>query len=292
MKILDPTIWERHGISTFSGFKQQFGVWVNKPFGPGGRLIAVCDSYKNLDQLNKIILTVCDRLTKDDVLDLPPKLFTKRYVDLNAEQQRIYDGLKYDMQADLGDGNGVTEAVLPIVRLLRYQQVICGYVPNQDGELQRIAGPNYRLGAIEDIDAETSSPGLIWARFTEDINQIMHILGDSAVRYDGTISDDEKEVSKRAFKAGDKKWFVGNAAAGRTGLTLNEGKTVVYYSNYFNLEYRLQSEDRNHRIGQNDSVNYIDLVAQDTVDEHIIKCMRNNFDIASKITGDTLKEWI
>jgi SNF2 family DNA or RNA helicase len=88
------------------------------------------------------------------------------------------------------------------------------------------------------------------------------------------------------------KFFVGNPQAGATGITLHAARTVIYYSNSFNLVDRLQSEDRAHRIGQEHPVQYIDLVASGTVDEHIVKSLRNKFDIATQITGDTLKEWL
>jgi SNF2 family DNA or RNA helicase len=67
---------------------------------------------------------------------------------------------------------------------------------------------------------------------------------------------------------------------------------MVYYSNSFDLEVRLQSEDRAHRIGQTKSVTYIDLISVGTVDEHIVKSLRNKINIAGEVLGEKLKEWI
>ena len=120
----------------------------------------------------------------------------------------------------------------------------------------------------------------------------MERLGDRAVRYDGQTSDDERAEAKRAFQAGEKQFFVGNPAAGATGLTLHKARTVIYASNSFKLTDRLQSEDRAHRIGQEHPVAYIDLVAPGTVDEHIMKALRNKLDISSLLTGDDIKDWI
>ncbi len=83
-----------------------------------------------------------------------------------------------------------------------------------------------------------------------------------------------------------------NAQAAGTGLTLTEAKTVFYYSNSFNLMDRLQSEDRAHRIGQTDPVNYIDFIGDGTVDWNIVGALRAKQDIASQVTGDTIKEWL
>jgi SNF2 family DNA or RNA helicase len=67
---------------------------------------------------------------------------------------------------------------------------------------------------------------------------------------------------------------------------------VIYYSNSFDLEVRLQSEDRAHRIGQTSKVTYIDLITPDTVDEHIVKALRNKINIASEVLGEDLKDWL
>ncbi len=75
-------------------------------------------------------------------------------------------------------------------------------------------------------------------------------------------------------------------------LLLTCANTVVYYSNGYDLEKRLQSEDRAHRIGQNKSVTYIDFIAPKTVDEKIVKALRKKINIASEVMGEELREWI
>ena len=143
-------------------------------------------------------------------------------------------------------------------------------------------------------------PAIVWSRFTRDIDQIMDALGPRAVRYDGTLDDDECERSKLEFNAGDADWFVGNPSKGSRGITINAAKTTMYYSNSFKYRDRMQSEDRNHRIGQDGvdhgeygfGVLYADVLAHDTVDMHIVENLRGKYDIASRLTGDVLREWI
>lgn len=295
VQLLDEDFWTKNGISSFSGFKTQFGNWELKPWGPNGRSIAVCTSYKNLDKLQKLLAKIGHRLTKEEAeLNLPPKIYSKRYVELTPEQRRAYQALKEELMVVLDSGE-IAEAPLAIVQLLRFQQIVCGYVGTTDGTLVRIPSKiasNPRINVLEDLDATTNSQGIIWARFREDINQLMELLGDKAVRYDGGVDADGRVRAKEAFQRGDKKWFVGNQAAGATGLTLVQAKTVIYYSNSFRLVDRLQSEDRAHRIGQKDSVQYIDLIAEGTVDERLVDSLRNKYDIATAITGDQLKDWI
>ena len=115
---------------------------------------------------------------------------------------------------------------------------------------------------------------------------------NDAVRYDGSTSDDERAESIERFQHGDAKLFVGNPKAGGRGLTLHAATTVVFYSNYFGLETRIQAEDRAHRIGQEHPVLYVDIVGEDTVDEKIVLALREKKRVADLITGDAYKEWI
>ena len=121
----------------------------------------------------------------------------------------------------------------------------------------------------------------------------MDLFGKTAVRYDGSVDEDQAERNKLAFQRGDAQWFIGTAAKGGPGLTLTQAKVMVYYSNSFKLIDRLQSEDRCHRAGMDEHpVTYIDVVANGTVDEKIVENLRNKRDIAQTIQGDEWKEWI
>jgi len=187
-------------------------------------------------------------------------------------------------------------AQLAIQRMLRLQQITCGYV-TLDGETvpQVIPGPNPRLNLLLEVVEDTPGKIIIWCRFKRDVDLIIDALrrvGRKPVRYDGTLSDDELVESRRQFKEGDATDFVVTLDKGSEGLTLVEATTSVYYSNTFKLIQREQSEDRNHRKGQDQKVVYIDLVARGTIDEHIIKLLRAKKDVASQVTGDNIREWL
>jgi len=290
-------------------------------------------TYRRLEQLSDILQKISTRVTKEEVLDLPPKIYSKRYYEMTKAQREVYDKLKNEYMAFLntdavcpccagsgrieyedtvtdcfncdGQGtaaDGMVTAELAIVRMLRLQQVLCGYVPiekfdgNEDPELIQLPGGNPRLELFSEIVEDLPHSFIVFARFTTDIDLIMQRLADlgiSAVRYDGRVSDDDRAAAKRAFqKDGTVSAFVANTAAAAEGLTLTVAKTVIYYSNYFSLHYRLQSEDRAHRIGQDQSVNYIDLECANTIDSHVIKTLRKKFDVAKTINRDNLKEWL
>lgn len=290
----DPTFWPSKGISNFTAFKTYFATWRTRQLGHN-RTFQELVEYKNLDQLEKWIAEKGHRLTKDDALDLPPKLYSKRWFTLSDECQDAYDQLRKTLMVKLADGQEMT-AELPITLLLRLQQVTSGYLPLNEGGMVRLQG-NARLDAFSEWAENLERPTIVWARFTEDIDQICERLTDisgpnSWVRYDGKVDDDERARGKLAFQSGDKRWFVGNPQAGSTGLTLVSAKHVGYYSNSFRLIDRLQSEDRAHRIGQTDAVDYTDFMAEDTVDEKIVTALREGFDIAGRLLGDKLREWI
>ena len=297
IKFLDENFWKRKGINGAVEFRQYFGEWLTRAehqalhnWDPGyDKLIR----YRNLDKLNEWLAEISDRVLKEDVLDLPPKLYQKRYVEMSDEQRRAYDQLRDEFYFEFQDGE-VVDAELAMVRMLRFQQVLCGYLPIDKEEPARLLdGKNPRLAAMEDIRDLTQSPTIVWARFRKDIDQLMDLLGPKACRYDGTIDDDTAEKHKKGFQDGTYDWFVGTAAKGGPGLTLHRAKQVVYYSNSFKLIDRLQSEDRAHRAGMDDNpVNYIDLVVPGTIDEHIVKNLRDKVEIAASVTGDQLKEWI
>lgn len=296
IKFLDEWFWKNKGIDGAQTFRQFFGEYFTRAdcqalhgYDPGYDKLM---GYKNLDILKKWLAEISDRYEKTDIFDFPEKLYQKRYFDMSREQRSAYNELKEELILKVGEN--LISGELPIVKLLRLQQITCNYVPTgEDEPVHMFSEKNPRLNIMEDLRDEIWCPTIVWARFRHDVDQLMDLLGKDAVRYDGAVDDDQAERNKKAFQAGDVRWFVGTAQKGGPGLTLTRAKTVVYYSNSFRLIDRLQSEDRAHRVGMDSNpVNYIDLVANDTVDDHIINNLRNKRDIISEIQEDELREWI
>lgn len=304
LKFLDNKFWNDIGCADFASFKAFFGVWSTgfryDPRKDKRVEYPVLEEYRNLPTLNKKLSSISSRVLKDEVLDLPPKLYSKRTFELTDKQKAAYKQLKEDGFILLNTDTVTVN--LPMVLLLRFQQITCNYLPVDnlmDSSIKHVEidTVNRRLDTLMDAVEATPHPGIIWARFTKDIDLIcarLEAAGERYVRYDGTMTDEECERSKSLFQDehADIKWFVGNPAKGSEGLTLVRAKTVIYYNNSFRLLHRLQSEDRAHRIGQNHPVFYVDIMAEDTVDEKIVQALRMKLDVASQITGDKLKEWI
>ena len=112
--------------------------------------------------------------------------------------------------------------------------------------------------------------------------------------YGQTKSEDRQSiVEKFQDPQSPLRFFVGQPRTGGYGLTLTEAKTVIYFSNGYDLEVRLQSEDRAHRIGQTNKVTYIDIVCERTVDEKIVKALRMKQNIAQTVLGEEKsKNWL
>ena len=116
----------------------------------------------------------------------------------------------------------------------------------------------------------------------------------SVVTFYGETSQDDRDEIVSLFQEPDSelRFFVANPRTGGYGLTLTAATNVIYYNNSFDLEIRLQSEDRAHRIGQNEHVLYVDLVSPGTVDEKILKALKNKFSIAGQVLGEEAKDWL
>lgn len=295
VKFADPNAWARLGVGNFAAFQAFFGVW-EKITRKDQRTFPKLVSHRNLDVLNKVMKDVGTRVLKADVLDLPPKVYTKRRFDLSPAQSKLYQQLRDEFFVWLAAGQEVT-AEQSIVRLMRLQQICSGYVKyDESDELTPIEENNPRIQCLEEALEEVTGKAIIFAKYDADIDSIMAMLkrnGHTCVQYDGRTDDEDRENAKRSFQSSDgPRFFVAKPTVAGRGLTLHAATTVIYYNNDFVLDNRLQSEDRAHRIGQKNSVLYIDIVAAGTVDEHILAVLRNKRGISSVVMGDQLKEWI
>jgi len=259
-----------------------------------GRSIQVVSHFKNLDELSEQLKTFSYRVLKEECLDLPPKIYIKREIELSAEQKKVYKQMKEEALATLGGKQITTMTVL--TQLMRLQQITCGHFVADDGTTQEIK--SNRLNELMDILDEVEGKAIIWAHWQRDIQIIKQALTKkygprSVVDYYGLTPQDQRQANIRKFQDDPGyRFFVGTPSTGGYGITLTAANTVIYYSNGYDLEKRLQSEDRAHRIGQKKSVTYIDINAEDTVDEKIVKSLRKKINIASEVMGEELRSWI
>ena len=286
---LDPYLL---GHESYYSFRMRYAIM--KTANISGRQIQLVSGFKNLGELSDKLKPFSYRVLKEDCLDLPDKIYMKRNINLTPDQLKLYNQMKKEALASL---NGkVTSTVNALTQLMRLQQITCGHFTADDGSTQPIK--NNRITELMDVLEETEGKAIIWAHYQYDITNIIkevtkvHGPG-SIVDYYGLTPQDERQGNIKKFQSDPKcRFIVGTPATGGYGITLTAANTVIYYSNGYDLEKRLQSEDRAHRIGQQKSVTYVDLICDDTVDEKIVKSLRKKINIASEVLGEELKSWI
>ena len=290
-EFLDPAIL---GHASYYSFKNRYTVQVRTNVGTHTFNKVV--GYKNLGELSGLLDSYSYRVLKEDCLDLPEKIYTKRQVDLTDEQKKAYREMK-EYALTLFEDGSVLSASTVMTQLLRLHQISCGHLITESGETKIFK--NNRITELMDILEEVDGKVIILANYRQDIRTIYDTISkkygkETVATYYGDTPDEERQgiVQKFQDKDSSLRYFVGNQQTAGYGLTLTAAKTVVYYSNNYDLEKRIQSEDRAHRIGQKSNVTYIDLIAEKTVDERIVKALRNKINIASKVLGEEFKEWL
>lgn len=285
---------EHLGHTSFFSFRNRYAVMEAKKFGQ--RSFNQVVGFQRMDELTEKLSKFSSRLTKDECLDLPDKIYQTREVLLSDQQKECYLDMVKKLRVEFENQElTVTTALAQIVRL---HQITCGHLATDNGNIIALE-ENRTKELINVIDElELDAKVIVWANYVADIRRIACELKnkygpDSTVTYYGETKEAERVEALEKFQGGDgPRFFVGNPQTGGFGLTLTASCTVIYFSNSYNLEHRLQSEDRAHRIGQTKNVTYIDLVSRLTVDEKIIKALKDKKNIADSVVGDELKEWI
>lgn len=282
------------GFNSYYAFQARYANVQKRQMGH--RSFQQIVGYRRLDELSEKLDRFSSRVLKVDCLDLPVKVYTRREVALTPEQVKLYMQMKKLALAKLESGELATTASV-LTQIMRLQQICCGHLQPDDGEIQTVK--SNRLNELLDVTDELQGKAIIWATYTHDIQQVADALRDrfgpeSVATYYGATPQDERQQIVENFQQKDHplRFFVGQPRTGGYGITLTAANTVVYYSNSYDLEIRLQSEDRAHRIGQDNKVTYIDLVSPGTIDENILEALRNKIDIAGKVLGEEVQAWL
>jgi len=279
-------------FQSFYAFRNRYAEM--KTIHARGRSIQVVHRFQNIGELSDKLKGFSYRVLKEDCLDLPDKIYVKRNVALTSEQSKLYQQMK-TMALAILNGKQVT-SVTVLTQLMRLHQITCGHFTADDGSTQLVK--NNRITELMDVLEEVEGKAIIWANYQHDISEIKKAIEkeydeDYAVTYYGLTPQEDRQDNIRKFQSDPKcRFLVGTPSTGGYGITLTAANTVIYYSNGYDLEKRLQSEDRAHRIGQKKNVTYIDIIAEDTVDEKIVKALRNKINIASEVLGEELRDWI
>jgi SNF2 family DNA or RNA helicase len=287
---LDPWLLDQQ---SYYSFRTRYAL--TRKINVSGRQVEIVVGYRNLGELSEKLKPFSHRVLKDDCLDLPPKTYMKRTIQLSEEQQKVYKQMKEIALATLNGKLTTTHNV--ITQLMRLHQITCGHFKSDDGTTQTLK--SNRLDELMDVLSEMEGKAVIWAHYRYDIEVIVEAIkkeyGDkSVVTYYGDTSTDDRQKAIKLIQdpKSEVRFIVGTPQTGGYGITLTGASTMIYYSNGYDLEKRQQSEARIDRIGQTKNMTYIDIIAEGTVDEKIVKALRTKVNIATEVMGEELKDWI
>lgn len=269
------------GQSDFFAFKKRYAILEQKTFG--GRKVDIPVGFRDVDHLGRLIRVHAFVATKEECLDLPPKIYQIWNVEMTEQQARLYRDLKEFCVAQIGTDTYMSVTVV-VTQILRLYQILLGRAVDEDGNVTKI--PTRRMEAVRRIVEESSGKIIWWCSYREDVADLVaHLrsLGRTVVQYDGGTSRDDRAAAVEMFQNGATDDFVGTVHTGGYGITLTAARTVVYYSNSPDAEKRWQSEDRAHRIGQTGSVLYIDLVTAGTVEARFIEILKKKKSLSDMV---------
>jgi len=277
------------GFSDWWAFKEFYGVYQISGNDQHKKLV----DCQNLPFMQERIARLSYHITKKEALPfLPDKVYDTYEVEMNERQAEVYEtvaqDLFYQCEKLLGE-SGQPSAIVAnnvLTRLLRLAQIASGYAVYDSGETEYFDDNPKLIGLTEMLsEKEPNSKTIVWSSFVPCIKQISAMLdtkGIKHVTFFGGTSDDRRIEAERAFNYDrDCSVFLGNPAAGGTGLNLlgyppHDGAAyetncdhVIYYVCDWSLVKRSQSEDRAHRMGTRSNVRITDLVVPETIDEEI-----------------------
>jgi SNF2 family DNA or RNA helicase len=280
------------GFSSFYTYRNHYAVM--HPIQVQNRTIQIPVKYINLEELEHKIKSFSFRVTKDECLDLPEKLYIERKIELSGEQKRVYEKLRREARVIINDDKVSFDNKL--TEIIKLQQVVSGFVKTDKGEIT-VFENDAKLKDLTQLLEEVEGKCIIWATYVHNIKAIKQMIGEKYGKETVATLYGEDDIDSRKrtvddFQNSDRlRFLVGNPTVGGYGLTLTAARTVIYYNNSYNMEVRYQSEDRCHRIGQARNVTYIDLLGLHTIDELIKSSLHRKISISHQIMGDKLKKY-
>lgn len=278
----------------FAIMRKQIIRYRDKMGATRERAIPIIVGYQNLEELQRRIAPHSFRLRLEDTYQMPKDRYVFRDISLTNEQHRIYQELLTFANAQLKAESYVT-ATLVITQMLRLHQVLCGHTTDDFGKLHDIS--ENRTAALIELLEEYDGKAIIWVSYDRSVEKVSAALrsefgDDSVARFWGGNRESREEEERRFKEEASCRFMVATPAAGGRGRTWSAANLVVYYSSTNDLEHRSQSEERPHAVGKTDPVTFVDLRARGTVDEKIIRALREKINLAGIITGDNYQEWL
>jgi hypothetical protein len=292
------------GYNSYESFEITHGIFKMRKFGKG-KEFRMCVGYRGMDYLREKVKAFSSVVRKSDCMDLPDKLFERRSVELTVEQKSAYAQMCELLIHEVKNLEGATEYAMAknaLHKLRKLHEVVLGFarveVPYTGDPEKKPKNPVYktlplttnRPKVLLEILDGLEGKALVFTDCVPALEQLVTLMrekyGEKAVgAIYGKVTGVARDEVIDAFEdlSSEMRFIVLNQKTGGIGITLIAAQTVIFYSNGYSLRMRIQSEDRAHRGGQTKNVTYIDMVAEDTVDEKVLDLFEHKIDIASQI---------
>ena len=225
--------------------------------------------YKHLDELQHRLSEVSVRVRKEDVLDLPDKLFVEEYLEMENKQTKIYQQVLESIVADI---DKVVLNPNPLAQMIRLRQATADTSILSDSVAESVKFDRAE-SLIEDIVANGDSV-LVFSNWSEVIDNFEARLTDkfSVAKITGNVTD--VEAQKEKFSEDDCHILLMTTKAGGTGHTFNKATYIIFLDEPWTSADLQQAVARCHRIGQTKPVTIYTLMCKDTIDEYIHRIVK------------------
>lgn len=258
---------ERH---SFSAFKERYCVQDN--FGQ-------VTGYRNLKELKNLVMDNMLRRTKEQVLDLPEKIRSVDYVDMSADQTKIYNEVRTKLIEDI---DKVMLSTNPLAETIRLRQAT-GNPEVLTTKKVKSAKFERALEIIQEC-IENNQSVIVFSNWEKVISPFSEQVKSLAPCYLVTGETDDKFEVIEQFTSDSKSAVIcGTIGALGTGFTLTKATTVIFLDSPWTKGEKDQAEDRAHRIGATSTISVITLVCKNTVDETIEDIVASKGEIADYI---------
>ena len=274
---------------SYFGFKNRYAVTEKMTIKQGGALrqFNKIVGYRNLDEITEKLKKFSSRVTIEECVDLPSKIYKPIYVEMTDEQKKLYESMRDLAMAAINDE--LITVTHQLTQLTKLHQITCGHIKDEEGNVTNIEN-NLLDEMMNIIERCPGKKFVIWCSFRQDIHNVVEKLregyGDkSIITYHGGTSDADRAKSIPEFQRGDgdARFFVSTQQTGGFGSTLTASHHVIYVSRSYDLEHREQSEARTYRIGQTEQCIYFDLITPGTVNQKIYQVLKEKKKISDLV---------
>lgn len=251
----------------------------------------VSEQKDRFNNLRAIISSNSIRRLKEDVLELPEKIYIEKYVQLEGQQKKIYDQVKDELYIEITNIDGkkiIDESDVLLKKLLRLAQIASNPFLIDKAYIETPAKFPLLDTLIKNI-LEHKEKVIVWSCFVDNIRILYKRYRElgSLMLYGNIPIEKRGEIVKQFRNNDGFRILVANPAAAKEGLTLTSANNAIYLDRNFNLTDYLQSQDRIHRISQTKECKIYKLIAKNTIDEYIDNIIYKKHKLAQYVQGDT-----